>query len=176
MTIFIYKASFSNNPKVYIGQTIDFRRRVGRHKNDAKNGCSFHIHRAMRKYGIENAIFEVIATCLEDTTVCGDLCEIAMIAQYDSFKNGYNGTIGGGGLGSGENSPNWKRPKSKETRKKLSDNHADVSGKNNPNFGKHPVCPHKGKFGKDNNISKTWKIYRTTNKIDITDNAREWCE
>ena len=84
MSQFIYKIHFptQHTSKVYIGKTHDPKTRWTTHKRDSRNGCGCRIHVAMRLYGIENAIFEVIATCLEDTDECADFCEIAMIAQY----------------------------------------------------------------------------------------------
>jgi group I intron endonuclease len=36
---------------------------------------------------------------------------------------------------SGENSPNYRKILSEETRQKIKDNHADISGENHPNYG-----------------------------------------
>ena len=48
----------------------------------------------MRKYGIENFSFELIEECTQDEL---DDKEQYWIKYYDSFKNGYNNTIGGNG-------------------------------------------------------------------------------
>lgn len=93
--MFIYKISFPNNPKVYIGRTNNPPKRWWSHKNNALIGLDCHIYRAIRKYGIKTTIFEVIATCLKKEYV--KEVEIDIIRQYDSFNNGYNETIGGEG-------------------------------------------------------------------------------
>ena len=159
----IYKISFPNNPKVYIGKTVSPNVRWYRHQLNARNDSNLHIHCAMRKYGIENAIFEVIATCLEEEY--GDESEIGLIAQYDSFRNGYNMTTGGEG----------SRP-SEETRRKLSELH---SGENNPFFGKRHTKESKKKnrdsnTGKSRN-SKVWKLYFEDGRTEITDRLKQWC-
>ena len=121
MIYFIYKISFPLNMshKVYIGKTINPKNRFWSHKNNSKNNSKLAIHRAIRKYGINNAIFEVIASCLHDK--CANESEISMIKQYDSFGvNGYNMTIGGDGVGSGKSHPNFGKLLSEETKKKMS--------------------------------------------------------
>ena len=99
MNGFIYKIANRVNNKVYIGQTrftIDHR-----FKQHVKNFNIEHrtqpLYKAMAKYGIENFSVE----CLEECDVKDlDEREIFWIAKYDSFRNGYNATLGGqsGGL------------------------------------------------------------------------------
>lgn len=139
MTIFIYKISFPNNSKVYIGKTNNPKRRFRDHISYTKKGWRSHLHCAMRLYGIENTIFEVIATCLEDSRACGDHCEKLIIKQYDSFKHGYNMTAGGdGGPGlSGDKNPNYgKKTKGfagrKHTKESNQLNREKNSGENSP--------------------------------------------
>src|ERR1035437_2820426 len=93
----IYRISFPlYNTKCYIGQTNNPKRRWRDHKKAAIDDCSYLLHRALRCHGIENAVFEVIATCLEDTDDCGNAAEVSMVSQYESFgPRGYNMTPGG---------------------------------------------------------------------------------
>ena len=167
----IYKISFLNNPKVYIGQTNSLRRRYNEYKCHLNNSSkkNWKIHNALRKYGIENAIFEVIATCLINNKDCANQAEIALIEQYDSFENGYNMTVGGGGHSGlkGENHPLWGKKHSEEAKNKMRLSHRDISGHNHHNYGK---------FGADNPKSKIWKIFRTDNRVDITTNRRQWAK
>ena len=93
----IYKITNKINGKVYIGQAINIHYRFTRHKNDAfdLNNRQYHsaLYQAIRKYGIENFIFEVIEECAPDKL---DEKEIHYIAQYESFgPKGYNLTPGG---------------------------------------------------------------------------------
>lgn len=89
---FIYKITNKVNGKCYIGQTrytVEFRWR--QHKNSKDD---LVLHRAFRKYGIENFLFETIEECNVDKL---NEREMYYIAEYNSFKDGYNMTVGGDG-------------------------------------------------------------------------------
>jgi group I intron endonuclease len=161
--VYIYKISFPSNPKVYIGKTIEPEKRWWQHQNDAKNGSRLAIHRAMRKYGIEFAIFEIISTCLSEDFA--DEVEISFIKQYNSFgANGYNMTPGGEGCLSGSNHPMWGKRITEETRRKRS---ISLSGKRNPNFGK---------FGEDSPNSKIWQIWFVDTSSEIVKDLQLWAK
>lgn len=160
---YIYRISFPDflSKKVYIGQTKKYKRRCGDHKRISINGESDNhfstIHAAIRKYGIENMIFEVIAICLDDTDECANYCEKLIILQYDSFKNGYNETEGGDG--SSGRIP-WNKNKKCP----------------NISIGRLGIEPHnKGKTGKDNKSSLFWKIYFEDGKIIEVHGLKQWC-
>ena len=94
----IYKITNNVNGKVYIGQTIKTTRvRLTEHKYIANHPKYDHrsiLHSAMRKYGCDNFTIETIQECSEDQL---NELEKYWIEQYDSFKNGYNCTLGGDG-------------------------------------------------------------------------------
>ena len=125
-------------------------KRFREHKNSSKNNSKFAIHRAIRKYGIKNTIFEVISTCLYN---CDNEAEISMIEQYNSFNNGYNMTIGGDGTGSGENHPNFGKLLSEETKKKMS---IALIGENHGMFGKNHTEETKKKMSKSKTGEKCY--------------------
>jgi len=116
----IYKISFNNSTKSYIGQTIKLpEKRLEEHIKAANRGSDFAIHRAIRKYGVENILFEVINefslySKLDSKQFILDEKEIFYIDFFDTFgKNGYNLTKGGeGSLG---------RKISNETRQLMSE-------------------------------------------------------
>lgn len=91
---YIYKATNLINGKVYIGQTVDFKRRKTEHlssKNGVHARCVFH--KAIQKYGKHNFVWEIIDKCttLDEATEL----ETKYINKYNScvaFKNsnGYN--------------------------------------------------------------------------------------
>lgn len=89
---YIYKITNKVNGKSYIGQTrytIEFRWRQHLHKKD-----NTYFHNAIRKYGADNFIIEKLEECnIEDLNEK----EIYYIAKYNTFKDGYNLTIGGDG-------------------------------------------------------------------------------
>jgi group I intron endonuclease len=105
--LIIYAIINTINGKVYIGQTRQgMARRRGEHRHRFNLGERDHkLYQAMRKYGIENFRFEVLCHCLKPEYL--DEVERQVIAQYDSFENGYNMTCGGDSA-------------SAETREKLS--------------------------------------------------------
>lgn len=88
----IYKITNKINEKIYVGQSVDIIDRWRRHKI-AKD--DYVIHQAIRKYGVENFIFEIIEECSREEL---DDKEKYWIIQCESFsKNGYNMTPGGQG-------------------------------------------------------------------------------
>ena len=136
--MFIYMTTNLINEKIYIGKYC------GRDKSYLGSGLAFN--RAVKKYGKENFSRETLEDGIEDHNY---LCEreIYWIAFYDSTnpKIGYNIAKGGKGnfgvIPSDETRKrlslaNKGRIVSEETKRKQSENHADFSGENSPNFGK----------------------------------------
>ncbi len=120
----IYKATNRLNGKVYIGQTIKtLKYRKGRHIYESNNGCDFYLHRAVRKYGIDNFKWEVICICPNIDSLNEQ--EEYYIAFYDSMNSGYNLQSGG-----------KNRLHSDATKQKMS---KTATGANNPMYGKHPT-------------------------------------
>lgn len=101
----IYKITNSINGKVYVGQAVDIKRRWQEHNSHSfsptHSSYNHTIHRAIRKYGIENFIFEVLEECSE--TLLNEK-EIYWIAKLNSKQNGYNMTDGGDSTAN-----NWDR-------------------------------------------------------------------
>ena len=87
----LWKIENNINHKVYIGQSVDIEKRWQRHKQSEDN-CP--IHKAFKKYGIENFTFTIIEECEREQL---DEKEQYYIKYYDSYNNGYNLTIGGQG-------------------------------------------------------------------------------
>lgn len=93
---YIYKITNSKNGKIYIGQSKNIKQRWRAHKSAVKNNKPTQIvHRAMIKYEIENFIFEIIASCLDQTAA--DEAEQTCIKQENSitYSWGYNNHLGG---------------------------------------------------------------------------------
>lgn len=90
--MFIYKITNIINNKVYIGQSIrPIEQRFKRHINDAlKNKLDTHFARAIRKYGSDNFICELIDE--SDNQKDLTLKEQYWIRYYDSVNKGYNET------------------------------------------------------------------------------------
>jgi len=92
----IYKVTNTINGKVYIGKTtkaLSDRKSV--HLKNIRSGISTKFYNTIRKYGIDNFVWEVL-DCAEDVRYLNEL-ECKYISEYKSFSDGYNMTIGGDG-------------------------------------------------------------------------------
>lgn len=90
---YIYKIINRINNKVYIGQTkYTIEHRWNQHLRAYREGRQYSLYKAIHKYGLENFSIEQLEEVSVDKL---DEREIFWIAKYDSFKNGYNMTIGG---------------------------------------------------------------------------------
>lgn len=158
---YIYLITNNITKKQYVGQTkFDDDRRIKEHLYESRGNNNLHLYNSIRKYGWEN--FTV--THLEDNVDECDLDKLEMyyIGLYDTFNNGYNNTIGGGGIRGYHHSNETRkkisehhncsytkeradkisvalkgRKKSKEHRAKLSDIASKRVGEKNPFYGKH---------------------------------------
>lgn len=95
---YIYKITNSVNNKIYVGKsTRPVNERFKRHIRDALNhpNSRIHIQRAINKYGADKFQCQEIDTAktLEELS----LKEMYWIKTLDSYKNGYNMTVGGEG-------------------------------------------------------------------------------
>lgn len=101
----IYKYTNKINGHCYIGQSIDITTRQYSHKRSAYNEKSkdhnSQFHQALRKYGLNNFDFEVVAELTPDEYTRETLNQLEkfFIKYYDSFHNGYNATEGGEVIG-----------------------------------------------------------------------------
>ena len=92
---YIYKIQNLINNRVYIGQTVkSCEKRFQQHKNnyDKPYFSQLTLYKAFKKYGLENFSFEPIEE-IENEKL--DEREKYWIDYYDSYKNGYNMTLGG---------------------------------------------------------------------------------
>lgn len=97
MNGYIYKIINDINDKIYVGKTLSpIEKRFEEHKKDSHRAQENirPLYRAMNKYGCEKFHIELIEECpLEKLSER----EIYWISFYDSYKSGYNATIGGDG-------------------------------------------------------------------------------
>lgn len=114
---------------IYIGQSFNIYRRVNAHFAELKRGAhnNIHLQRAYNKYGREVFEVEVLELCENNIDKLNGR-EIFYIEKYDSFRNGYNQTPGG--------YSHEGCVITEETRARMRASHPDVSGKNNPMYGK----------------------------------------
>ena len=98
----IYIAICLVTGKWYVGQTIkSVERRWEGHLKDAARGSNNKFHRAIRKYGEENftveEVMSVEAPTKKELKAKLDFLEQHFIQKFDTFRNGYNMTLGGEG-------------------------------------------------------------------------------
>lgn len=130
MTGIIYVATNKQNGKRYVGQTINFTKRLNGHKNSKLN---FPFGNAIRKYGLDGFDFLTLRYNSEYL----DFWESHWIEHLSTLHpNGYNLMTGGAA------------PKHvEETKKKISE---AKSGPLNHNYGKHFSEEHREKIRKAN--------------------------
>lgn len=121
----IYKITNLINNKCYIGQSTNIYNRFSQHRSASRCekdlAYNFNIHQAMRKYGIENFIFEIIEECSKEELIQK---EVYWINYYDSFKNGYNMNPGGfGGFKSQEHRDKCCAILQQQNEKQKAENH-----------------------------------------------------
>ena len=98
---YIYKITNLINNKIYIGETLrDINVRWNEHKsvsfNEQGHGYNYHLHNAIRKYGVENFIIEEIEQCDDDKRFERETYYIQLY-NSDKKEKGYNYIIEGEG-------------------------------------------------------------------------------
>ena len=123
------------NSKSYIGQTSrSLLQRSG--YNFINYRASIAFYNAIKKYGAENITTAILCQC--NTLAEANYKEQWYIKRFNTISpNGYNLRTGGGN----------SKP-CPETRRRMSENHADFSGKNHPNFGKNLSAETRHKISK----------------------------
>lgn len=92
---FIYEIINDVNGKRYVGKTeFDINKRFKEHCSDAFKSRNENrpLHRAIRKYGVEHFHIRLI-----EETDFPEEREMYWISQRDTYRNGYNATLGGDG-------------------------------------------------------------------------------
>ena len=156
----IYKIVNLINDKVYIGFDSNWPKRIRDHKTRSKKGQA-KLYMAIRKYGWNNFTYIPIYQS-PDLDYTKTVMESYFITEYDSYNKGYNATTGGeGSCGHKKTKEIQDRINKKLTGKSkpsgfgeiistamsgisksishkinISINHSDVSGVNNPMYGK----------------------------------------
>lgn len=92
---YIYKITNKTNNKVYIGKTdYTIEKRWKEHCSDRFRYQERPLYRAINKYGEESFYIELVEECNSELS---SEKEIYWINFYNSYKNGYNATLGGEG-------------------------------------------------------------------------------
>lgn len=118
MTCGIYVLINIETLEEYIGKSINIEGRWDAHKNNAIKGIDTHLYRSIRKYGWEKFDKHIIEECLEDEL---NDKEIYWIETLDTYKHGYNMTLGGDGVRFfGEENGMFGRHHTEESKQKMS--------------------------------------------------------
>lgn len=162
---YIYVIQNKLDLRVYIGQTVNPRRRWCDHKWLAKNKPEQYIHRAMIKYGIENFVFQIIDRT-EDGYKIDDI-ETDWINWFKSRdKNfGYNIAPGGDspwnrGLPT-EQQPMYGKKQSEYQKQRMSEIHTGVKR-----------GPHTEEWKKNMSDIMTGRIFTEDCKNKISETAK----
>ena len=191
----IYKVTNKVNGKCYIGQTIrTLEQRKWQHLDCAKNGVKTHFYNAIRKYGGDNFIFEVI----DEASTLEELNELERyyIKKYDCINNGYNMVDGGDNnvmFLDDVKQKHLESMRSDETRRKISQSLKQyrkehpwtdeqkrkfaVSKYGNKNFAGHKLTPeHREAINKKlrKKVYCVNEIGEIINEFDSVKSAAEW--
>lgn len=92
----IYKVTNTLNGKIYIGKTKQsLSKRKARHYESANHKSDTNFHSALRKYPKEVFLWEIEMECTDENEL--NESEMYFINKYDTYKTGYNMTLGGNG-------------------------------------------------------------------------------
>lgn len=93
----IYQAYNKITGKSYIGQTQQsLHRRKCSHYYESKKLDLYKFHHALNKYNVEDWEWTILEKGIEKEELNNK--EIYYISKFNSFKDGYNSTLGGGGI------------------------------------------------------------------------------
>lgn len=174
----IYKFTHKESGKSYIGQTIQTpnQRRLEHIAGSRTSEKTYHFHNALRKYGVDAFIFDVIA---EATTLAElNQLEEQYVEQFDCYQNGYNIRKAGNNKLHSEESKQRMRESQKAA-------HARRRAENNGTEKHINTRSHKGKTGlwqlNDDQKKKHSEIMSEVNKKTsggktwrIIDGKRTW--
>lgn len=164
-TYCVYIHTNKINGKRYVGQTCQNPNRRWQngfgYLNKTKKGDYMQpaFARAILKHGWDNFNHEVVFSNLTQNEA--NKCEQLLIEKFDTTNpnKGYNLTNGGGNA-----------YKSDETKKKMSENHANVFGANNPK------ARMVAQYSKDNELIKIWScIAQAGNELHIDTSSISRC-
>jgi group I intron endonuclease len=117
----IYKCTNSINDKTYIGFTNKpLKKRIIEHKCLSNNGSNYLLHKAIRKYGFHNFVWEILYESTDKKYTLNEM-ESFFIQEHNSYfenNHGYNMTFGGQGGMLGKKHSNDTKEKLKLARKK----------------------------------------------------------
>jgi group I intron endonuclease len=187
----IYKITNTTNDKAYVGYTENIPDRW--HKHEIRSGKEAKkFHQAIKKYGWDKFTKEVIY-CSKDPIHTLVIMEPYFIAYYDTFKHGYNMTMGGEGTPGlfvseetkqkmreahlGDKNFFYGKTHDEETRKRMSTKAKTRQiryGFNAPNFGKTRSNEINEQVRQK--VSKQWTIIQPDGTRILVTNLKKFCK
>ena len=178
--IYMYKNKI--NGKGYVGQTVNFNKRHKEHisamTNENNDEYDYPIHRALRKYGLDNFKVEILKENL-NTQCLLNFYECYYIKKFNLLcKNGKGYNLSDGGS-NGNPYAGKTEEEMEETKRKISES---MKGENAPWYGKHLSESAKQKMseahnGENNSRAKCVVQYdKQGNIIKIWDYAKQVTE
>lgn len=106
----VYKITNKHNNKCYVGITKrTIQERFGEHCENASMGAKYKLTNAIRKYGKDSFSIEIIEEC--ETKEIAVLRETHWINTLNTYKEGYNMTLGGDGVSGANGWVAWNKGK-----------------------------------------------------------------
>ena len=99
--MFLYLIHNTITGKYYVGkyQGSRIQDRWATHSREAANGSPYYLHRAMRKYGLENFTFHVLNNTIIDPVALAEWERfLIQLFRASDPAHGYNMTVGGRGV------------------------------------------------------------------------------
>jgi len=113
----VYLIENKANKKVYVGQSVDIRKRKRAHLSNLRRNChpNTYLQNSFNKYGEKNFVFTILKKCKTEDL---DELEMKYISEYNSIglQNGYNLRYGGNDTTFSEST---KEKMSKSSRKRF---------------------------------------------------------
>ena len=146
----------SPSGKRYVGITSQSTNNRWRNGKGYKRNEYFT--KAINKHGWENFVHEILFEGLSEAEASQKERELIALYRCDEKQFGYNLTSGGEDSfkPSEETRAKMRKPKSELGKRNMSLNHADVSGKNNPMYGKTFSEQHRANIS--NALKELYKI------------------
>jgi group I intron endonuclease len=160
--IYCYKNLINN--KIYVGKSKDIKRRIRQHERgfrfeleeQLKNKDAILLWRAVKKYGRDNFIVEILEICEDKELTAKEDYYIEKLCSH-FLKNGYNILLGSGDKMSGENHPFYGKHHTPESIVLITEasrkNHG-MKGKNHTEETKKLISEKMKEFYKNNPNSK----------------------
>lgn len=111
---YIYKITNILNEQIYIGKSKKPKVRWRQHKSHSKVRNT-KLYYAMRKYGIENFVFEIIEECFENEVNEREMYYVSLLEPYYNMTNGGDG----GGFLNKKHGDKWKQAIKHSNSKKV---------------------------------------------------------